>query len=95
MASCLIETQKDFVLEAYGSNKTDAFGKAFGKLKNTAYQSLQNQGLILHMEPVDVEILEEHEQSMTEKIVGFFKPKPIMHYQVKFRVTVRIKYIPL
>ena len=95
MASCLMEKQEDFILEAYGKDKTEAVGKAFKGLQSRAYASMNKTGLIIHMEPEDVEILSEYEQTAKEKVIGFFKPKPIMHYQVKLRVTVKIKYIPL
>lgn len=94
MASCLIQEDRDFTLEGYGKDKVEAFNKAFSTLQNQAYASLQGK-LLLHMEPLAVEILEEHQQNTVEKMVGFFKPKPIMHYQVKFRVTVSLKYIPI
>lgn len=95
MASCLIEKEESFVLEAYGSNKTEAIGKAFSAMKNKAYASLNGVGLLVYMEPVDVEILKEHWQSKREKIVGFFKPKPTMHYRVALRITVKMRYVPL
>ena len=95
MSSCLIQIDRDFTLEGYGKNKAEAFNKAFSTLQAQAYASLQGSGLLLHMEPLAVEILEEHLQNTVEKVVGFFRPKPIMHYQVKFRVTVRLKYIPI
>ena len=95
MASCLIQVDRDFTLEGYGKDKTEAFNKAFSALQAQAYASLQGEGLLLHMEPLAVEILEEHRQTPAEKVVGFFRPKPIMHYQVKFCVTVRLKYIPI
>jgi len=95
MASSLIEEIRTYTLDAYGSNKTEAFGKAFAGLQSKVYASLNGKGLVIYMEPLDVEILSEHEQDTVEKIVGFFRPKPTMHYQVEFNVTVKLRYVPL
>lgn len=95
MASCLIETEEIFSLEAYGADKAEAFGKAFAALKNKAYASLSGKGLLIYMEPIGVEITKEHWQDTREKIVSFFKPKPTMHYQVELQVTVKMRYVPL
>lgn len=95
MASCLIEEVKTYKLEAYGKNKTEAFGRAFAGLQSKVYASLNGTGLLIYMEPLAVDILKEHEQDTVEKIVGFLKPKPTMHYQVEFEVTVKLRYIPL
>ena len=54
MASCLIETEEIFSLEAYGADKAEAFGKAFAALKNKAYASLSGKGLLIYMEPIGV-----------------------------------------
>ena len=49
MASCLIETEEIFSLEAYGAEKAEAFGKAFAALKNKAYASLSGKGQLIYM----------------------------------------------
>lgn len=91
--SQMIAENRTFILEAYGKDKAEAFGTAFAQLKKKAYKEVE--GLIIHMEPENVEVLEEYEQTTVEKIIGFFKPKQIQNYYVKFQVTVTMKYIPL
>lgn len=95
MASCMIEKREEFLLSAYGKDKTEAIAKAFQTLQKEAYANLKGQGLIIHMEPVDVELIKEYEQTTKEKVVGFFRPKPTMYYQVELKVIVNLKYIPL
>lgn len=95
MASCLVEEERTFTLESYGKDKTEAFSKAFSDLKNKAYAALQGEALLLYMEPLEVEIISEHMQDTREKITSFFRPKPIMYYQVKFEVTVKLRYVPI
>ena len=95
MASCLIEEVKTYKLEAYGKNKTEAFGRAFAGLQSKVYASLNGTGLLIYMEPLAVDIRKEYEETTAEKILGFFKPKPTMHYQVEFDVTVKMRWLPL
>ena len=91
--SSLVCKEIDFTLESYGKSKTEALGDIFAMLKKRAYKEVE--GLIIHMEPKDVYILEEKEQTRTQKLVGFFKPKQIQNYYVKVLVTVTVKYVPL
>ncbi len=95
MASCMVETQEEFILDAYGKNKTEAISKAFQSIQKKAYAAYYGKGLIIHMEPVDVDMVKEYTQNTKEKIIGWFRPKPLMYYQVELKVTVKLKYIPL
>ncbi len=95
MSSSLVEEVRTYTLSGYGKNKTEAFGKAFAGLQSKVYASLQNKGLVIYMEPLAVDIRKEYEETTAEKILGFFKPKPTMHYQVEFDVTVKMRWLPL
>lgn len=92
-ASILITEHHTIELEAYGKDRKEAFGTAFAALKKKAYALVD--GLIIHMEPKDVYLLAEVEKSKAEKLAGYFKPRQIQDYYVKFQVAVVIKYIPL
>jgi len=83
----------EFILEAYGKDKRTAFASAFGMLKKKAYARVD--GLIIHMEPKEVNVLEENEKTKAEKLFGYFRPRQIQDYYVKFQVIVIMKYIPL
>jgi len=91
--SSMMTEDIEFILEAYGKDKQTAFAAAFGKLKKKAYARVD--GLIIHMEPKEVNVLEENEKTKTEKLVGYFKPRQIQDYYVKLQVIVVMKYIPL
>lgn len=91
--STMLKESREFILEAYGKNKAEAFGKAFGQLQKKVYKEVQ--GLVIHMEPEELEVLEEREQTRVEKLIGFFRPRQIEHYYVKFQITVQLKYIPM
>jgi uncharacterized protein (TIGR03578 family) len=95
MSSSLIEEVRTYSLSGYGKDKADAFGKAFAGLQSKVYASLKDKGLIIYMEPLAVDIHKEYEETTAEKILGFFKPKPTMHYQVEFDVTVKMRWLPL
>jgi len=91
--SSLVCEEIDFTLETYGKSKPEALGDIFAMLKKRAYKEVK--GLIIHMEPKDVYYLEEKEQTKTQQLVGFFKPRKIQNYYVKVLVTVAVKYLPL
>jgi len=85
--------EQEIVLEAYGKDKTDALGKIFGSLKKQVYK--ETEGLIIHMEPLDVFILEESEKKAVDKAIGLIKPKQIQNYYAKVKIIICLKYIPL
>lgn len=83
---------KEFELESYGKDRTEAFGKIFSNLKKQAYASV-NGGLVVQMEPLDVILVKEEEQSTLEKAVGFFRPRQLENYYVKVVIKVEMKWI--
>lgn len=91
--STMVTEDIEFILEAYGKDKQMAFASAFGLLKKKAYARVD--GLIIHMEPKDVIVLEENEKSKTQKLIGYFRPRQIQDYYVKLQVIVTMKYIPI
>lgn len=93
LKSALIRETREFILEGYGREKKDAYGRAFGSLKKKTYQEID--GLIIHMEPKDVLILEEYEKTKAQKVAGYFKPKQNQDYYVKLKVITLVEYIPV
>ncbi|MEG0540981.1 MAG: DUF4312 family protein [Angelakisella sp.] len=90
--SCLVTESREFTLEAYGKNKAEAVGTIFGKFKKTVYAS--TNGLIIHMEPEDVFMLEQREKTKQQKALGFFAPREIQNTYVKMKIVATVKYIP-
>ena len=89
--SCLKTVTKEFTLESYGKNRTEAVAAIFAKLKKEAYESVD--GLLIHMQPQDVILLGEEEKTKIQKVLGFFAPREIQDYYVKLKVIVTIQYI--
>ena len=89
--SCLKTVTKEFTLESYGKNRTEAVAAVFAKLKKEAYESVD--GLLIHMQPQDVILLGEEEKTKIQKFLGFFAPKEIQDYYIKLKVIVTIRYI--
>ena len=89
--SCLKTVTKEFTLESYGKNRTEAVAAVFAKLKKEAYESVD--GLLIHMQPQDVILLGEEEKTKIQKFLGFFAPREIQDYYIKLKVIVTIQYI--
>ena len=89
--SCLKTVTKEFTLESYGKNRTEAVAAIFAKLKKEAYEPVD--GLLIHMQPQDVILLGEEEKTKIQKVLGFFAPREIQDYYVKLKVIVTIQYI--
>lgn len=90
--SCLTTVTKAFTLESYGKNRKEAMGNIFAKFKKVVYT--ETPGLIIHMEPEDVLLLEQTEKTTTQKLMGYFAPKEIRNYYIKVKIVAKVKYIP-
>lgn len=89
--SCMQTVTKEFELESYGKNRTEAVAAVFTKLKKEVYASVD--GLIIHMEPTDVILIAQEEKTKVEKFLGFFAPREVQDYYVKLKVVTTVKYI--
>ncbi len=87
----MITTQKEFVFEQTARSKEEFFGNIFATLRKESYK--QVPGVILQMEPLEVYILEEKEESYTEKFLWAFMPREKVKYTAKVKLVVLIKYI--
>ena len=90
--SALTVCEREFIIEAGGKDRTEAFAQAFSALKARAYKEVD--GLIVEMQPQDVFVLSEEERSKTEQLADYFKPRELKPYNIKVSIIVRLKYIP-
>ncbi len=79
-------------IEAYGKNRKEAIGAAFGKMRNESYAAV-GDGVLVDVHAVDVIILEEEEKTKIQKLFGFFMPRQIQDYRVKLKIILEIKYL--
>ena len=90
--SSLKKMEKAVEIEAYGKNRKEAMGAAFGKIKNESYAAV-GDGVLVDVHAVDVFILEEQEKTKIQKLFGFFLPRQIQDYYVKMKIVLEIKYL--
>ena len=84
--------EKAVEIEAYGKNRKEAMGAAFGKIKNESYAAV-GDGILVDVHAVDVFILDEQEKTKIQKLFGFFLPRQIQDYYVKMKIVLEIKYL--
>ena len=90
--SSLKKMEKAVEIEAYGKNRKEAMGAAFGKIKNESYAAV-GDGILVDVHAVDVFILDEQEKTKIQKLFGFFLPRQIQDYYVKMKIVLEIKYL--
>lgn len=90
---CMETSQKDIVIQASGNSKTEAFNNIFTILRRQIYKEVD--GLIIHMEPMNVFILDESVKKYTERFLWLFMPREKAEYTIKAKIIVLIKYIKL
>lgn len=90
--SSLKKMEKAVEIEAYGKNRKEAIGAAFGKIKNESYAAV-GDGVLVDVHAVDVFILDEQEKTKIQKLFGFFLPRQIQDYYVKMKIVLEIKYL--
>ena len=90
--SSLKKMEKAVEIEAYGKNRKEAIGAAFGKIKNESYAAV-GDGILVDVHAVDVFILDEQEKTKIQKLFGFFLPRQIQDYYVKMKIVLEIKYL--
>jgi uncharacterized protein (TIGR03578 family) len=83
--------KKDIILEVPGKSLEEAYGNVFKALRKKVYDEVK--GLILHMEPTAVYVLNEEIKEYTEKFLFIFMPRQKKEYKLKVKVTVDIKYV--
>lgn len=88
---CMKTIEKDFILSATANSKEEAFSKIFVILRRRIYQEIS--GVIIHMEPKEVYLLEDNIEKYTEKFLWLFMPREKAKYTIKAKIVVEIKYI--
>ena len=84
--------EKAIEIEAYGKNRKEAIGAAFGKIKSESYAAV-GDGILVDVHAVDVFVLDEQEKTKIQKLFGFFLPRQIQDYYVKMKIVLEIKYL--
>ena len=90
--SSLKKMEKAVEIEAYGKNRRDALGAAFGRIRNESYAAV-GDGVLVDVHATDVFILEEEEKTRVQKLFGFFLPREVQDYRVKLKIILEIKYL--
>ncbi|MFZ7132562.1 MAG: DUF4312 family protein [Eubacteriales bacterium] len=83
--------EKEFIVDGTGRSKEETYGEIFSKLRKEAYKEIK--GVVLHMEPLNVYLLEEEEKNFTEKFLGLLMPKMKQEFYIKLKITVLLKII--
>lgn len=88
---CMKEVEKSLIIESQGNSMEIVYGNIFSILRKRVYDEVD--GLIIHMEPLNVYELEVNKESYIEKFLGLFMPREKVNYKVKAEIVVKIKYI--
>lgn len=89
--NCMKEVETNLILESSGASRERAYANIFSDLRKKIYDKVD--GLIIHMEPLEVYELETKRETRTEKFLGLFMPREKEDFYVKVEVVVRVKYI--
>ncbi|WP_102399871.1 DUF4312 family protein [Haloimpatiens massiliensis] len=89
--SVMLEKQIDITLEAQGKSKADAMGKIFAMLRKKVYQYVD--GIVIHMEPVDVFIEDVEIKKIKERFMFIFMPREKEEVKVKATIRINVKYV--
>lgn len=75
-------------IEGIGNSKELAINSALGMIQKKVMK--EHKGLILRIEPIDLQVLEARETSYTERFFLFFFPRKRSKFKVKLEVSVNI-----
>ncbi|MGX6445488.1 DUF4312 family protein [Neobacillus sp. K501] len=75
-------------IEGIGNSKELAINSALGMIQKKVMK--EHKGLILRIEPIDLQVLEARETSYTERFFLFFFPRKRSKFKVKLEVNVNI-----
>jgi uncharacterized protein (TIGR03578 family) len=76
-----------------GESKEKAFSDVFSQIKPVVAKTIT--GIILQIEPQDVEVVSAIETSSVEKFLGFLFPRKRIQYDIVANITVRLRMIDL
>lgn len=87
------EQETTLTLSGSAETKEEAFNRIFSQIKMELSKRIP--GLLIRIEPMDIEIVSAIETVYTERLFGLFFPRKRTRYQIKADVTVRIRIIDL
>lgn len=90
--NCMKEVEKNLIIESEGDSKEKVYGNIFSILRKKVYDEVD--GLIIHMEPLEVYELDVKELTRNEKFLGLFMHREKVKFNIKVEIVVKIKYIP-
>lgn len=87
----MFQKEIDITLSSQGNSKADAMGKIFAMLRKEVYNYVN--GIVIHMEPVDVFIEEFKSKKIKEKFMFIFMPREKEEVKVKATIRINVKYV--
>lgn len=75
-------------IEGFGNSKELAINSALGTIQKKVMK--EHKGLILRIEPSDVNVIEAKETTFTERFFLFFIPRKRSKFKVVLEITVNI-----
>lgn len=90
MKKNLASGSREVTIEVSGSGKTkeEAFAKAMSMVQKKLSQ--QEQGILIRIEPLEVDLVEGREVTGTERFLFFFFKREISTFTVKLNVKVNL-----
>ena len=89
----LIKEKREFILIGKGKNQREAYDKIFSQFKGEIYS--QVQGVLIQMEPEEVQVLSIDVKNYTEKFLFLFLPREKQEVTIKVKLIVTVKYIEI
>ena len=89
--SVMFQKEIDITLSSKGKSKADAMGKIFSILRKEVYNHVN--GIVIHMEPIDVFIEEFKSKKIKEKFMFIFMPREKEDVKVRATIRINVKYV--
>jgi uncharacterized protein (TIGR03578 family) len=87
------ELKHTLSLSGTGESKERAFNDVFSQIKPSVARIFP--GIILQIEPQEVEVISATETSSVEKFLGFLFPRKRIRYDIAVMITVRLRFIDM
>lgn len=80
--------QRTVRVEGQGNTKDHAFSIALGNIQKKVMS--EHKGMIIRIEPINVEVVEARERTYTERFLIFFLPRKRQTYKVVLDIDVQL-----
>lgn len=80
--------QTKLQIKGVGSSKEQAINTALGNIQKKVMDDYK--GMIIRIEPMDVQVIEAKESSYTERFLFFFFPRKRSKYKVVLEIEVKV-----